>query len=59
MNRRYVCRECGFTVSEMGLPDWSKHDFVNKNSLPPNEIPEYDQENDCEGFDLSEDYLAR
>jgi hypothetical protein len=50
MEKRYVCRECGFTVRELEIEDYTKHDFVNRDKISPDEIPEYDIANDCEGY---------
>jgi len=56
MDRVYVCRECGFTVREMELVDWPRHDFVNKAKIPPEVLPDFDMENDCEGSEILEEY---
>lgn len=56
MDKVYVCRECGLTVREIELADWTKHDFVNKAKVSPDKIPDYDMENDCEGYEIQEEY---
>ncbi|SPD75168.1 hypothetical protein PITCH_A460002 [uncultured Desulfobacterium sp.] len=55
MEKKYVCRQCGFAVREIEIADYSKHDFVNRDKIPPDEIPEYDISNDCEGYDEIEE----
>ncbi len=51
MDKVYVCRKCGFTVRELELADWPKHDFINKASISPDDVPDYDMENDCENYE--------
>lgn len=55
MEKKYVCRQCGFAVREIEIADYPKHDFVNRDRIPPDEIPEYDIRNDCEGYDEIEE----
>lgn len=52
MDKIYVCRTCGFSVREIELAEWSKHDFVNKDHISPDKIPDYDVENNCENFEI-------
>ncbi len=54
MDKIYVCRTCGLSVREIELTDWSRHDFVNKDKVSPETIPEYDKNMDCETVELWE-----
>lgn len=58
MDRIYVCRECGFTVRETELMDWTRHDFVNMTKIPPKDLPVFHVEEDCEGYEVLEEYGA-
>ncbi len=51
MDKVYVCKKCGFAVREIDLEDWSKHDFVGKDFFPPDKVPDYDKEIDCENYE--------
>ena len=55
MDKVYVCKTCGFSVREIELAEWSKHDFVNKANLSPDKIPDYDIEKNCENFEIWEE----
>jgi len=55
MDKLYVCRKCGFTIREIELADWPKHDFVNRDNIAHLKIPDYDRENDCEKYELWEE----
>jgi len=58
MEKEYVCKECGFSVREIELEDWSRHEFVNVERVSPDIIPEYDLEKNCENFEIWEEELA-
>ncbi len=58
MDNEYICKECGFSVREIELEDWSRHVFVNVASVAPDIIPEYDLEKNCENFEAWEEELA-
>lgn len=52
MDKVYVCRTCGLSVREIELTDWSRHDFVNKDRVSPDDIPDYDKKTDCEAYEI-------
>ena len=56
MDNIYVCRECGFMIREIELAEWTKHDFVNKANVFPDEIPDHNMEIDCEGYEILVEY---
>jgi len=54
MDKEYVCRTCGFSIREIELDEWTKHDFVNRAKVSPDKIPDYDMEKNCENFEIWE-----